>query len=130
MVNFDWFLSSAIHLALLEVGVGSGDLVICSTFTYAASAFPIIYCGAIPVFVDSEAQTWGMDPKSLEMTIEKCVDDGKRISAIIAVHIYGMPCDIEQIVSIAGKYGIPLIEDAAEAAGAPWSRGRIPVWNN
>ena len=110
--------TSAIHLALVLLGVSYGDEVICSSFTFSASANPIMYQGATPVFVDSEEETWNMCPNLLEEAIKSRITKGKTIKAIILVHIYGMPAKIEDIVKISRKYGIPLIEDAAEALGS------------
>ena len=110
--------TSAIHLALILLGVSYGDEVICSSFTFSASANPIMYQGATPVFVDSEEETWNMCPNLLEEAIKSRLNKGKTIKAIILVHIYGMPAKIEDIVKISRKYGIPLIEDAAEALGS------------
>ncbi len=113
--------TSAIHLALILLGVSNGDEVICSSFTFSASANPIMYQGAKPVFVDSEEDTWNMCPNLLEEAIQSRLKQGKSIKAIILVHIYGMPAKIEDIVEISRKYGIPLIEDAAEALGSMYN---------
>jgi dTDP-4-amino-4,6-dideoxygalactose transaminase len=110
--------SGALHLALVALGIKTGDVVLCQSFTFAASAFPITYCGAIPVFVDSESDTWNMDPELLEQAIIEHIKLGKTPAAIIVVHLYGMPAKMDKIVSIAKKYGIPIIEDAAEALGS------------
>lgn len=110
--------SGALHLALVALGIKTGDVVLCQSFTFAASAFPITYCGAIPVFVDSESYTWNMDPELLEQAITEHIKLGKTPAAIIVVHLYGMPAKMDKIVSIAKKYGIPIIEDAAEALGS------------
>ena len=90
----------------------------CSTFTYAASAFPITYIGATPVFIDSEPQSWNIDLNVLEETAKELEAQGSKLKAIIAVHVYGMPCDIESIVEVGKKYNIPVIEDAAESIGS------------
>ena len=112
--------TAAIHLALILLGVSRGDEVICSTFTFSASANPIIYQGATPVFVDSEPGTWNMNPDLLEQAIVGGIHNGKKPKAIILVHLYGMPARMEQITEIAGKYEIPIIEDAAEALGSSY----------
>lgn len=110
--------TAAIHLALILLGIEQGDEVICSTFTFSASANPIRYQKAIPVFVDSEEDTWNMCPELLEIAIKDRIDKGKKPKAIILVHLYGMPAKIDEIISIASQYQIPIIEDAAEALGA------------
>lgn len=112
--------TSAIHLALLLLSVQPGDEVICSTFTFAASANPIKYIGATPVFVDSENVTWNMCPKMLEKAITDRINNHKKPKAIIIVHLYGMPANIDEIVKIANNYSIPIIEDAAEALGSKY----------
>lgn len=110
--------TAAIHLALIILGIKSGDEVICSSFTFAASCNPIVYQGATPVFIDSEEETWNMDPKMLEQAIEDRINKGKKPKAIILVHLYGMPAKLDELISIARKYEIPIIEDAAEALGS------------
>lgn len=110
--------TAAIHLALIMLGVGSGDEVICQSMTFSASANPIAYCKAIPVFVDSELDTWNMCPLSLEEAIIARLKKGKKPKAIIPVHLYGMPAKMLQIMDVAKKYDIPVIEDAAEALGS------------
>ena len=111
--------TAAIHLALILLGVDSGDEVICQTFTFSASANPIKYVGANPVFVDSESDTWNMSPVLLEKAIiERFEVTGKFPKAIIPVHLYGMPAKMEEIMAIANKYEIPVLEDAAEALGS------------
>ncbi len=115
--------TAAIHLALIMLGLERGDEVICSSFTFAGSCNPIVYTGATPVFVDSEEDTWNMDPELLEEAIEDRISRGKRPKAIILVHLYGMPSKIAEILKVAGKYEIPVIEDAAEALGASY-RGK------
>lgn len=112
--------TAAIHLALIILGVQPGDEVICQSFTFSASANPIVYMGAKPIFVDSEPQTWNMCPEFLEEAIIDRIAKGKKPKAIIAVHLYGMPAKIDEIVGIAKKYGIMLIEDAAEALGSEY----------
>lgn len=110
--------TSAIHLALIMFGVGPGDFVLCQSFTFSASANPIVYQGATPVFIDSEKETWNMSPLLLEQAIIDLEGKGKKPKAIIPVHLYGVPAKMEEIVAIAAKYGIPIIEDAAEALGS------------
>ncbi len=110
--------TSAIHLALLSIGVQAGDYVLCSSFTFAATAFPVLYCGAIPVFIDSKPDTWNMDPAALQEAIDWLIGQGKKPSAIMCVDIYGNPADYTDITSISERYGIPLIEDAAQALGS------------
>ncbi|MEO5602548.1 MAG: aminotransferase class I/II-fold pyridoxal phosphate-dependent enzyme, partial [Cyclobacteriaceae bacterium] len=111
--------TSAIHLGLLALGVGKDDEVICSTFTFCASVNPIIYCGAKPVFVDSEKLTWNMDPDLLEEVIEdRMKKTGKKPKVIIVVHLYGMPARMDKIMEVSHKHNIPVLEDAAEALGS------------
>ena len=113
--------TSAIHLALIILGVQRGDEVICSTFTFSGSCNPIVYQGATPVFIDSERDTWNMDPNLLEVAIaDRIAKTGKRPKAIILVHLYGMPAKVSEILAIARKYEIPIIEDAAEAIGSKY----------
>ena len=117
--------TAAIHLALIACGVQAGDEVICQSFTFCASANPVTYVGATPVFLDSEPGSWNMDPTLLEQTIiDRKAKTGKYPKAIIPVALYGMPYDIEAIMAIADKYGIPVIEDAAEGMGSRW-KGRV-----
>ena len=110
--------TAAIHLALVVLGVEAGDEVICQSMTFSASANPIRYLGATPVFIDSETDTWNLDPVSLEEAIKDRLQKGKKPKAIIAVHLYGMPAKMDEILSIAEKYEIPVVEDAAEALGS------------
>lgn len=110
--------TSAIHLALIMLGVESGDEVICQSFTFSASANPIVYQGALPVFVDSEPDTWNMHPYYLRQAIKDRLAKGKKVKAIIPVHLYGMPSNMKEILAIADEFGIPIIEDAAEALGS------------
>lgn len=113
--------TAALHLGLVELGVGYGDEVICQSFTFCASANPVTYCGATPVFVDSESDTWNMSPILLEKAIiDRKAKTGKYPKAIIPVHLYGMPAKIDEICTIAQKYGIPVLEDAAEALGSEY----------
>jgi dTDP-4-amino-4,6-dideoxygalactose transaminase len=110
--------TAALHLSLRLLDVSAGDEVICQSFTFSASANPIVYQGATPVFVDSESSTWNMDPVIVKEAIEHRLSLGKSIKAIIAVDLYGMPAQLAEIAEIAACYGIPLIEDAAEAIGS------------
>lgn len=117
--------TAALHLALIQLGVGPGDEVICQSFTFAASANPIIYLGGKPVFVESEADTWNMSPSWLEVAIkDRIARTGKRPKAIIPVHLYGMPAEMGEIMAIANQYEIPVIEDAAEALGSAFNEVR------
>lgn len=114
--------TAAIHLALVMLGVGPGDEVICQSFTFAASANPIVYQGATPVFVDSEPGTWNMDPELLRQAIDDHLRaTGKLPKAIIPVHLYGTPARMDEINSVASAYGIPVVEDAAEALGSEYN---------
>lgn len=114
--------SAALHLALILLGVKPGDEVIASTFTFSATINPIVYQGATPVLIDSEGDTWNMDPELLEKAIRerRAQSTGHRIKAIIVVHLYGMPAKMDEIMEIANKYGVPVIEDAAEALGSSY----------
>lgn len=113
--------TAAIHLALVMLGVGPGDEVICQSFTFAASANPIVYQGATPVFVDSEPGTWNMDPELLRQAIDDRLRvTGKLPKAIIPVHLYGTPARMDEINRVASAYGIPVVEDAAEALGSEY----------
>lgn len=114
--------TAAIHLALVMLGVDPGDEVICQSFTFAASANPIVYQGATPVFVDSEPGTWNMDPELLRQAIDdRLRATGKLPKAIIPVHLYGTPARMDKINSVASAYGIPVVEDAAEALGSEYN---------
>jgi len=115
--------TAAIHLALILSGVSTGDEVLCSSFTFAASANPIVYQGATPVFVDSEPTTWNIDPDLLEKAIKDRLTKGKKPKALVLVHLYGMPARLDRIMDICNQYGITLIEDAAEALGSKF-KGR------
>ena len=110
--------TAAIHLALVILGVKSGDEVICSTFTFSASANAIVYQNAVPIFVDSERDTWNMCPSLCEEAIIDRINKGKKPKAILLVHLYGMPSKIHDFIALSKKYDIPLIEDSAEAIGA------------
>lgn len=117
--------TAAIHLALISCGVQAGDEVICQSFTFCASSNPVTYLGATPVFVDSEPESWNMNPELLEKAImDRKAKTGKYPKAIIPVALYGMPYRIEEIMAIANKYDIPIIEDAAEGLGSRWD-GRV-----
>ncbi len=117
--------TAAVHLALLSCGVGPGDEVIVQSFTFCASSHPITYLGATPIFVDSEQETWNMDPILLEVAIKDRIEKtGKKPKAIVPVALYGMPYQIDRIMAIADKYEIPIIEDAAEGFGSRWE-GRV-----
>lgn len=110
--------TAAIHLALILLDVKAGDEVICQSFTFSASANPIVYQGATPIFVDSEEETWNMCPIQLRKAIEDRISKGKKPKAIIPVHLYGMPAKMNEISAIANEFGIPIIEDAAEGLGS------------
>jgi dTDP-4-amino-4,6-dideoxygalactose transaminase len=112
--------TAAIHLALIILGIQRNDEVICSTFTFSGTCNPIVYLGAVPVFVDSEPSTWNMDPVLLRTCIEDRIAKGKKPKAIIAVHLYGMPAKMDEIMQVAHEFNIPLIEDAAEALGSAY----------
>ena len=113
--------TAAIHLALIACGVGHGDEVICQSFTFCASANPVTYLGATPIFIDSERDTWNMDPQLLEEAIvDRIAKTGKKPKAIIPVYLYGMPAKIDEIIAIGKKYNIPIIEDAAEGFGSKY----------
>lgn len=112
--------TAAIHLGLILLGVQAGDVVLCQSMTFSASANPILYQGATPVFIDSETATWNLCPLALEAAIKDCVAKGKTPKAIIAVHLYGVPYQIEAIRKVADQYGIPILEDSAEALGSSY----------
>ncbi|MDR0795486.1 MAG: DegT/DnrJ/EryC1/StrS family aminotransferase, partial [Tannerella sp.] len=116
--------TAALHLGLVLLGVEAGDEVICQSFTFSASANPICYQGATPVFVDSEPDTWNMSPEILEEAIRDRIKKGKKPKAIIPVHLYGMPAKMDEIRAIAGHYEIPVLEDAAEALGSEYKGAR------
>jgi dTDP-4-amino-4,6-dideoxygalactose transaminase len=113
--------TSAIHLGLKLLGVGKGDEVICQSLTFIASASPIIYLGATPIFVDSEKETWNLSPELLEKAIKHRMALGKKPKAIVAVHLYGMPYKVDEIRKIADKFVIPILEDSAEALGSKYN---------
>ena len=110
--------TSALHLCLILLNVGKGDEVICQSKTFSASANPIVYQGATPVFVDSEKDTWNICPEQLEIAIKDRIAKGKTPKAIIAVHLYGMPYKVDEINKVAAKYNIPIVEDSAESLGS------------
>jgi dTDP-4-amino-4,6-dideoxygalactose transaminase len=112
--------TAALHLALIILGVDSADEVICQSMTFSASANPIAYQAARPVFVDSEEQTWNMSPDLLEEAIKVRLNKGKKPKAIIVVHLYGMPAQMDRIMDVANRYEIPVVEDAAEALGSTY----------
>lgn len=117
--------TAAVHLALLACGVKSGDEVLVQTFTFCASSHPVTYLGATPVFVDSEPDTWNMDPQLLETAIKDRMEKtGRKPKAIVPVYLYGMPAKIDEIMAVAEKYDIPVIEDAAEGLGSRYD-GRV-----
>jgi len=112
--------TAALHLALILLGVGRDDEVLCQSFTFAASANPIVYQGATPIFVDSEKDTWNISPQHLRHAIEDRLKKGKKPKAIVLVHLYGMPCKIDEILAISKEFDIPVIEDSAEALGSTY----------
>ena len=117
--------TAAVHLALLACGVQPGDEVIVQSFTFCASSHPITYLGAVPVFVDSERESWNMDPELLEEAIKDRIEKtGRKPKAIVPVALYGMPYQIDRIMEIADRYGIPVIEDAAEGLGSRY-KGQV-----
>lgn len=112
--------TAAIHLGLILLGVRAGDAVICQSMTFSASANPILYLGATPIFIDSELETWNLCPIALEEAIKDNIAKGRKPKVIIAVHLYGVPCQIEAIQAVANQYGIPVLEDSAEALGSSY----------
>jgi len=122
--------TAAIHLALIQCGVSPGDEVICQSFTFCGSSNPIKYLNATPVFVDSERDTWNIDPELLEETIKDRIQKGIKPKAILIVHLYGMPCKIDEVQKIANTYEIPLIEDAAEALGSTFNDQRCGTFGD
>jgi len=106
--------TAAIHMALKAAGVGEGDIVFCQSLTFSATANPIIYQNAIPVFIDSDYETWNMDPEALEMAFKKY---GDRVKAVLVVHLYGLSADMDRIMEICNKHNVVIIEDAAESLG-------------
>lgn len=122
--------TAAIHLALIVLGVGQGDEVICSSFTFSGSCNPIRYVGATPVFVDSESETWNMDPALLRVAINERIAKGQKPKAIILVHLYGMAAYIQELMDISREYDIPVIEDAAEALGSTYNGQRLGTFGD
>ena len=112
--------TSAIHLGLILLGVQAGDTVLCQSMTFSASANPILYQGATPIFIDSESETWNLCPIALEEAIVDCMAKGQKPKAIIAVHLYGIPYQVDAIRIVADKYSIPILEDSAEALGSSY----------
>ena len=127
--------TAAIHLGLILLGVGPGDEVLCPSFTFVATANPVVYLGATPVFVDSEADTWNMCPERLREAIVDRTAQGKKPKALILVHLYGMPAKLPEILALAREFAIPILEDAAEALGSEWQQqplgsfGRVGVFS-
>ncbi len=118
--------TAAVHLALIACGVKAGDEVIVQTFTFCASSHPITYLGAKPVFVDSESDTWNMSPELLEEAIkDRIAKTGRKPKAIVPVYLYGMPAKIDEILSVAERYDIPVVEDAAEGFGSRYDRQMV-----
>lgn len=122
--------TAALHLALILLDVKEGDEVICQSKTFSASANPIVYQGATPIFVDSEADTWNMCPETLEIAIQDRIKKGKKPKAIIAVHLYGMPYKADEIHKIANDYNIPVIEDSAEALGSSYKNKKCGAFGD
>ncbi|MCC8173995.1 MAG: aminotransferase class I/II-fold pyridoxal phosphate-dependent enzyme, partial [Odoribacter sp.] len=123
--------TAAIHLGLIHLGVTIGDEVICQSFTFSASANPIVYQHATPVFIDSEKDTWNMNPELLEEAIKDRIQKtGKKPKAIIPVHLYGMPAKMDKIVEIANNYQIPILEDAAEALGSTYQNKKCGTFGD
>ncbi len=122
--------TAAIHLALILLGVEQDDEVICQSFTFSGSANPIVYQKAIPIFVDSELESWNMDPELLEKAIKDRLKKGKKPKAVIVVHLYGQPAKLDEIKTICQKYEIPLIEDAAEALGSRYKNQKAGSFGN
>lgn len=117
--------SAGLHLSMLALEVGEGDEVICPTFTFAASAFPITYQGATPLFVDSEKSTWNISPEYVEQAIKSRMAKGKKPKALVVVHGYGTPADLGTLLPIAEKFSIPVVEDAANALGSTWKGKQV-----
>ena len=122
--------TAAIHLALILAGVKKDDNVICSSFTFSASANPIKYIGANPIFIDSEKESWNMCPELLNDAIKDCISNDKKPKAIILVHLYGMPAKMDKIVTIANNFDIPIIEDAAEALGSNYNDQQLGTFTD
>jgi len=122
--------TSALHMSLILLGVKEGDEVLCQSLTFAASANPILYQGATPIFIDSEMETWNISPDILENAIKDRIKNGKLPKAIIIVHLYGMPAQMDRLIQISKKYKIPLIEDAAEALGSKYKNRRLGTFGD
>jgi dTDP-4-amino-4,6-dideoxygalactose transaminase len=122
--------TAAIHLGLILLNIKAGDEVICQSMTFSASANPIVYQGATPIFVDSEPDTWNICPNALEDAIKDRILKGKRPKAIIAVHLYGMPYKVEEIRTIADKYEIPILEDSAEGLGSSYKNQKCGTFGD
>ena len=122
--------TASLHLALIILGVKSGDEVLCQSLTFSASANPILYQGAIPVFVDSEEESWNMSPEFLEIAIKDRIELGKKPKAIIVVHLYGMPAQMDKIMEVSKRYGIPVVEDAAEALGSTYKGQKLGTFGD
>ena len=122
--------TAGIHLALILLGIQRDDLVLCQSFTFSASANPIMYQGATPIFIDSEKETWNMCPEHLEEAIKDCISNHKKPKAIIAVHLYGMPYKATAIAAVAQKYNIPVIEDSAEALGSTYKNQKCGTFGD
>jgi dTDP-4-amino-4,6-dideoxygalactose transaminase len=112
--------TSALHLALLALGVSAGDTVVVPTFTYVGSVNPIYYIGAKPIFIDAELDTWNMDPALLEQCLRDCASNNQLPKAVVVVHTYGMPAKMKELTDICTRYQVPIVEDAAEALGATY----------
>jgi dTDP-4-amino-4,6-dideoxygalactose transaminase len=122
--------TAALHLALIVLGVQKGDIVLCQSLTFIASASPIVYLDAIPVFIDSEPTTWNICPEALETAIKFYLKIGKKPKAVIIVHLYGMPARLTEILFICRRYGIPIIEDAAEALGSVYEGKKLGTFGD
>ena len=122
--------TAAIHLALVILGVKYGDEVLCQSFTFAGSANPIVYQHATPVFIDSEEDSWNLDPQLLEETIKDRINQGKKPKALILVHLYGQPAKLDEIIQICNQYEIPMIEDAAEALGSRYKNKKTGTFGD
>lgn len=122
--------TASLHLALIILGVKAGDEVICQSLTFSASANPIMYQGATPIFVDSEESSWNMSPEFLEIAVKDRISKGRKPKAIIVVHLYGMPASMDRIMEISRKYQIPVIEDAAEALGSTYKGKKLGTFGD
>ena len=122
--------TAALHLALIMLGVKRDDVVLCQSFTFSASANPIVYQGATPVFIDSERDTWNISPDFMEEAIRDGIRWGKKPKAVIVVHLYGMPAKMDEIMEICRRYEVPVIEDAAEALGSKYNGRHLGSWGD